>query len=113
MNWSTVLIWRGWALLVLCAFAVVVDTQGWNPWYALIPLLALPAAYAYIRQPNDDPPPESSQFYRLAPAFFVGILVVQWFMERQLNPAYAMGMVSFMAGLGLITTGIRLRVRGE
>jgi len=116
MRWSTVLIWRGWALLVLCAFAVLVDTYGWNPWFASIPLLAFPAAYAHVRRPNDEPPPEVSraaQYYRLAPALFVGTLVVQWLMGRPLNPAYAMGTASLIAGLGVITSGLRLLANGE
>ena len=113
MNWSTVLICRGWALLVLCAFAVPVDSLGWNRWLAVVPLLALPAVYAYIKQPNDEPPAQATQFYRLAPALFVGILVVQWVLERRVNPAYAMGMASLIPGLGLIATGIRLRTRRQ
>ena len=113
MRWSSVLLWRGWALLVLCAFAVVVDTQGWNGWYGLIPLLGLPAVHAYIHQPEGEPPAEASHFYRLAPIFFVGILVMQWLTERPLNPAYAMGMTSFTAGIGLMMTALRLRVRGQ
>jgi len=113
MNWSTALIWRGWALLVLCAFAVLVDMLGWNAWLAVVPLLALPAFCAYIKKPNDEPPLQATQYYRLAPTLFVGLLVVQWVLKRQLNPAYAMGMASLIPGLGLIATGIRLRTRRQ
>ena len=80
---------------------------------ALVPLLALPALYAYVKQPNGELPTEASRFYRLAPALFAGILLVQWLMERQVNPAYALGMASLIPGIGLIATGIRWQGRKQ